>query len=107
MAPPLPNSAHGDLVISAKPRGTARFLSDLHMCRGARTLLPPTRHRSNKSDRNVRRNHAVHRSFGATFLCDATETDWLAGAADSNLGIPESKFAKTPAWGCGIRTSAS
>jgi hypothetical protein len=32
MAPPLPNSAHGDPLISAKPRGTARFLSDLHMC---------------------------------------------------------------------------
>ena len=31
MAPPLPNSAHGDQLISAKPRGTARFLSDLHM----------------------------------------------------------------------------
>jgi hypothetical protein len=29
MAPPLPNSAHGDPLISAKPRGTARFLSDL------------------------------------------------------------------------------
>jgi hypothetical protein len=29
MAPPLPNSAHGDQLISAKPRGTARFLSDL------------------------------------------------------------------------------
>jgi hypothetical protein len=26
---------------------------------------------------------------------------------DSNLRIPESKFAKTPAWGGGIRTSAS
>jgi hypothetical protein len=25
MAPPLPNSAHGDQLISAKPRGTARF----------------------------------------------------------------------------------
>ena len=43
MAPPLPNSAHGDQLISAKPRGTARFLSDL--------------------------------------ICDALETDWLAGAA--------------------------
>ncbi len=31
MAPPLPNSAHGDQLISAKPRRTARFLSDLHM----------------------------------------------------------------------------
>jgi hypothetical protein len=31
MAPPLPNSAHGDQLISAKPRGTGRFLSDLHM----------------------------------------------------------------------------
>ena len=31
MAPPLPNSAHGDQLISAKPRGTVRFLSDLHM----------------------------------------------------------------------------
>jgi hypothetical protein len=31
MAPPLPNSAHGDQLISAKPRGTAGFLSDLHM----------------------------------------------------------------------------
>ena len=29
MAPPLPNSAHGDQLISGKPRGTARFLSDL------------------------------------------------------------------------------
>ena len=28
MAPPLPNSAHGDQLISTKPRGTARFLSD-------------------------------------------------------------------------------
>jgi hypothetical protein len=28
MAPPLPNSAHGDQLISAKPRSTARFLSD-------------------------------------------------------------------------------
>ena len=27
MAPPLPNSAHGDQLISAKSRGTARFLS--------------------------------------------------------------------------------
>ena len=26
---------------------------------------------------------------------------------DSNLRIPESKFAKTPAWGGRIRTSAS
>ena len=25
MPPPLPNSAHGDQLISAKPRGTARF----------------------------------------------------------------------------------
>ena len=25
----------------------------------------------------------------------------------TNLRIPESKFAETPAWGCGIRTSAS
>ena len=25
MAPPLPNSAHGDQLMSAKPRGTARF----------------------------------------------------------------------------------
>ena len=31
VAPPLPNSAHGDRLISAKLRGTARFLSDLHM----------------------------------------------------------------------------
>jgi hypothetical protein len=31
MALPLPNSAHQDQLISAKPRGTARFLSDLHM----------------------------------------------------------------------------
>ena len=30
-APPLPNSAHGDQLISAKPRRTARLLSDLHM----------------------------------------------------------------------------
>jgi hypothetical protein len=29
MAPPLANSAHRDQLISAKPRGTARFLSDL------------------------------------------------------------------------------
>jgi hypothetical protein len=29
MAPPLPNSAHGDQLISAKTRGIARFLSDL------------------------------------------------------------------------------
>jgi hypothetical protein len=43
MAPPLPNSAHGDQLISAKSRGTARFC--------------------------------------ATFICDALETDWLAGAA--------------------------
>jgi hypothetical protein len=28
MAPPLPNSAHGDQLISAKSRGTARFLSE-------------------------------------------------------------------------------
>jgi hypothetical protein len=28
MAPPLPNSAHGDQLISAKPRGTVRVLSD-------------------------------------------------------------------------------
>ena len=27
MAPPSPNSAHGDQLISAKRRGTARFLS--------------------------------------------------------------------------------
>jgi hypothetical protein len=31
MAAPLPNSAHGDQLICAKPRGTARFLNDLHM----------------------------------------------------------------------------
>jgi hypothetical protein len=34
MAPPLPNSAHGDQLIPATPRGTARFLSDLHMWGG-------------------------------------------------------------------------
>ena len=28
MAPPLPNSAHGDQLIFAKSRGTARFLSE-------------------------------------------------------------------------------
>jgi hypothetical protein len=28
MAPPLPNSAHGDQLISAKSRGTARFLCE-------------------------------------------------------------------------------
>ena len=28
MAPPLPNSAHGDQLISAKSRGTAQFLSE-------------------------------------------------------------------------------
>jgi hypothetical protein len=47
MAPPLPNSAHGDQLISAKPRGTARFC--------------------------------------ATFICDALETDWLAGVAGFEL----------------------
>ena len=31
MAPPLPYSAHRDQLISAKPRGTARFFSDHHM----------------------------------------------------------------------------
>jgi hypothetical protein len=36
MVPPLPNSPHGDQLISAKPRDTARFLSDLHMCRRQR-----------------------------------------------------------------------
>ena len=33
MTLPWPNFAHGDRGISAKPRGAARFLSDLHMCR--------------------------------------------------------------------------
>jgi hypothetical protein len=31
MKPPLPNSALGDRLISAKPRGTARFFRDVHM----------------------------------------------------------------------------
>jgi hypothetical protein len=50
MAPPLPNSAHGDQLISGKPRGTARFLSDL--------------------------------------ICDALETDWLAGHIGLELRNP-------------------
>src|SRR3954468_21839386 len=33
MTLPWPNFAHGDRGKSAKPRGAARFLSDLHMCR--------------------------------------------------------------------------
>ena len=33
MTLPWPNFAHGDQVISAKCRGTARFLSHLYMCR--------------------------------------------------------------------------
>ena len=31
MTLPWPKFAHGDRVISAKPRGAAQFLSDLHM----------------------------------------------------------------------------
>jgi hypothetical protein len=31
MALPSPNSAHGNQLISAKPRGTAGVLTDLHM----------------------------------------------------------------------------
>ena len=31
------------------------------------------------------RNRAVTRGFSATFICDALETDWLAGAAGLEL----------------------
>jgi hypothetical protein len=37
MAPPLPNSAHGDQLISAKPRGTARFRATF-MCDPVETV---------------------------------------------------------------------
>ena len=40
MALPLPNSPHGDQLISAKPRGTARFLSDLHNGEVERGIAP-------------------------------------------------------------------
>ena len=47
------------------------------------------------------------RGFKATFICDALETDWLAGAAGLEPLHLRSQFAKTPSQGERIRTSAS
>jgi hypothetical protein len=48
------------------------------------------------------RNHAVPRGL-SVLICEALETDWLAGAPGIEPPHSEAKFAKTPAWGCGIR----